>query len=140
MTKKALLIVGIILALLAPALVASSSLAVDVLNQGSGDNSGPCNNPDVNPKPAICNDNASSSKDNPLFGPNGIMTVAIRIISLIIGIAAIIMIIINAFKMVISGGDTQAIASARTGLIYALVGLMIAVIAQILVAFVLTEV
>ncbi|HUD81145.1 MAG TPA: hypothetical protein VMR08_00750 [Patescibacteria group bacterium] len=138
MTKKALLIIGLLLALLTPSFVVSSGRAVDILNPS--DNSGPCNNLDKTSEPAICNDNAASSKDNPLFGTNGILTVAIRIISLIIGIAAIIMIIINAFKMVISGGDTQAIASARTGLIYALVGLMIAVIAQILVAFVLTEV
>jgi hypothetical protein len=141
MTKKLLLIIGIITALLAPVLIGSPAFAIDILN-GSGGDSGPCNNPDATGSntPAICNDNAANSTDNPLFGPDGILTVSIKIISLIIGIMAIIMMIVNAIKLVTSGGDPKAVASGRDGIIYALIGLLVAVIAQLLVAFVLTEV
>jgi hypothetical protein len=140
MTKKLLLTIGIILALLAPAYVVSSVHAIDILNGGSGTNTGPCNNPNKTSQPAICSDNATNSTTNPLFGPDGILTVAIKIISVIAGIIAIIMLVINGFKFVVSGGDPQSVASARNGVIYALVGLAVCVLAQLLVAFVLTEV
>lgn len=61
----------------------------------------------------------------------------VGLLSTIVGIAAVIMIIISGFKYVTSGGDSGGIASAKTTLIYALVGLAIAALAQVLVRFVL---
>lgn len=62
----------------------------------------------------------------------------IRIISYIAGIAAIIAIILSGFKYITSGGDTNKIASAKNTLIYALVGVVVAVLAQLLVNFAFT--
>lgn len=61
----------------------------------------------------------------------------VNLLSTIVGIAAVIMIIVSGFKYVTSGGDSGGIASAKTTLIYALVGLAIAALAQVLVRFVL---
>lgn len=64
----------------------------------------------------------------------------VKVLSVVVGIAAVIMIIVSGFKYVTSGGDSGSIASAKTTLIYALVGLAIAALAQVLVRFVLNTV
>lgn len=61
----------------------------------------------------------------------------VNILSLIIGIASVIMIIISGLRFVFSNGDSNSVSSARNTLIYALVGLAIAVLAQIIVHLVL---
>jgi hypothetical protein len=63
----------------------------------------------------------------------------ILVISWIVGIVSIIMVIFGGFRYVTSGGDSAATASARNTIIYALVGLVIAVLAQTLVYFVFTR-
>lgn len=68
-----------------------------------------------------------------------ILKVVITIISLVIGIASVIIIIISGLRIIASNGDSQAVARARSGIIYALVGIAIAVLAEIIVAFVLNK-
>ena len=60
----------------------------------------------------------------------------INVLSLIVGIAAVIVIILSGFKYITSAGDSAKITSAKNTLIYALIGLAIAVLAQFLVNFV----
>lgn len=67
----------------------------------------------------------------------GLVKSIVTLLSTVVGIAAVIMIIISGFKYVTSGGDSGNIASAKTTLVYALVGLVIAALAQVLVKFVL---
>ena len=59
----------------------------------------------------------------------------VRILSTIVGIAAVIVIIIAGLKYITSGGDASKVASAKTTLIYALVGLVIVVLAQFIIRF-----
>jgi hypothetical protein len=68
---------------------------------------------------------------------NNITSLVVSTLSYIIGAVAIIMIILAGFKYVKSGGDSNNVSSAKTTLIYALVGLAIAALAQVLVHFVL---
>jgi tellurite resistance protein TehA-like permease len=135
---KRLLLGALFLTMFFPSLLLAQSVgaasSVQVLNTTTG----PCNNPDATSKPAICGDNAANGA-NPIFGSSGIVTVVVKIISLLIGFLAIIFLIIQAIKMTASGGDQQAVASARSGIIYALVGLVIAAFAQVLVYFVLDK-
>lgn len=69
---------------------------------------------------------------------NGIIRSVIFILSFIVGFVSVIMVIISGFKYVTSGGDSGGVASAKTTLIYALVGLVIVALAQIIVATVLS--
>ncbi len=59
----------------------------------------------------------------------------IDILSYIIGIAAIIMIIFAGFRYVTSGGDSGSVKNAKNTLIYAIVGLAIAALVQVIVIF-----
>ena len=64
----------------------------------------------------------------------------INIFSIIVGIVAVIMIIIGGFKFITSAGDSGRITSARQTIIYALIGLVIVALAQIIVRFILTRI
>lgn len=70
---------------------------------------------------------------------NRLVATTVNILSWIVGIAAVIMIIVGGFRYVISGGDSNAISGAKTTILYALIGLVVALLAQGLVQFVLTR-
>jgi hypothetical protein len=73
-------------------------------------------------------------------GVKRVIAAAINILSIIVGVAAVIMIVIAGMKYVTSGGDSSSIASAKNTLIYAIVGLIVTALAQFIVRFVLGSV
>jgi len=70
-------------------------------------------------------------------GLNSIIRAVVTILSYIVGVAAVIMVIIAGLKYITANGDSNSIGSAKNTLVYALLGLAIAVLAQVLVHFVL---
>lgn len=68
---------------------------------------------------------------------NKVVAAVINILSVLVGIAAVIMIMVSGFRYVTSGGDSSKIASAKSTLIYAVIGLVIVAMAQIIVKYVL---
>ncbi len=64
---------------------------------------------------------------------------AVVILSIVVGVAAVIMVILAGFKYITSGGESGRVANAKNTLIYALVGLAVAALAQFLVHFVLNQ-
>lgn len=73
-------------------------------------------------------------------GVSGIIKTVINLLSLIVGVVAVIMIVIGGLKYVISSGDSGNVTSAKNTILFALVGLVIVALAQVLVRFVLTRV
>ena len=67
------------------------------------------------------------------------LKVTISIMSFVIGATGVIMIIIAGISMVTSGGDPQKVASARRSVLFALIGLTIAALAEVIVVFVLSK-
>ncbi len=63
----------------------------------------------------------------------------INLFSWAIGVIAVIMIIFGGFKFVASTGDSGKVASARSTIIYALIGLVVVALAQTIVKFVLGQ-
>lgn len=63
----------------------------------------------------------------------------INILSIIVGLIAVIMIIINGLKLITSNGDSNRVSSARQGIIYAVVGLIFVALAQVIVKFVINN-
>jgi len=80
------------------------------------------------------------SSEDPVSGQNGILYKATRLLSIIAGVAAIILIVVSAIFFITANGDASNIASARNTLIGAIVGLVIVVCAQAILNFVLTKV
>lgn len=71
---------------------------------------------------------------------NDLIASIVNIFSVIVGVIAVIMIIFGGFKYITSGGDSGKISSAKTTIIYAIVGLIIVALAQVIVRFVLNKV
>lgn len=92
--------------------------------------------------PAVCKDDKATASDseNPLIGPEGVVTRGVQIFAMILGITSIVVILINAVRMITSNGDAQSIAGSRNGLFYAIIGIVIALSAQIIVTFILQKV
>jgi multisubunit Na+/H+ antiporter MnhB subunit len=57
----------------------------------------------------------------------------------IIGAISVIMLIIGGIRYVVSGGDSSAVTSAKNTILYAIVGIIVALLAYALVNFVLTS-
>lgn len=73
---------------------------------------------------------------------SGIQTIATRVVdvfSVVVGIASVIMIIYSGFRYITSGGESGSVSSAKNTLIYAIVGLIIVVLAQLIVTYVLNS-
>jgi hypothetical protein len=64
---------------------------------------------------------------------------AVNIFSWIVGVAAVLAIIYGGFKYITSGGDQNSISAAKTTILYAIVGLLVVVFAQIVVRFIVTQ-
>ena len=63
----------------------------------------------------------------------------INLASLVVGVVAVIMVIVGGFKYVTSQGDSGGITSAKNTIIYAVVGLIIVALAQVIVRFVVNK-
>jgi len=69
----------------------------------------------------------------------GILTFAVNIFSVIVGVIAVIMLIVGGLKYITSGGDTNNVSGAKNTIVYALIGLVIVALAQFIVHFVLAK-
>ncbi len=67
------------------------------------------------------------------------MEAALRIVFGIIGALALLIITISGFRYITSAGDPQKASEARSGIIYALIGLIVAISAQAIVVFVVNR-
>jgi hypothetical protein len=71
---------------------------------------------------------------------NDIIKTVINIFSLIVGVISVIMIIIGGLKYITSGGNDSNVAGAKNTILYAVIGLVIVALAQVIVNFVLNKV
>jgi uncharacterized membrane protein len=71
---------------------------------------------------------------------NGTVTNAINIISLVVAVIAVIMVIVGGLKYITSQGESAGTAGAKNTIIYAIVGLIIVALAQLIVRFVVNRV
>jgi hypothetical protein len=72
-------------------------------------------------------------------GINNLIRRIVNIISVIVGIIAVIMIIFGGFRYITSGGSAEKVTAAKNTILYALIGLIIVALAQVIVRFVLRE-
>lgn len=68
---------------------------------------------------------------------NTIIENIINILSFVVGVVAVIAIIIAGLQFVTADGNQEKIAKARTAILYAVIGLVVVAIAQLIVVFVL---
>jgi hypothetical protein len=82
---------------------------------------------------STCDPNAGTKVED-------IITGVINVLSIIVGFAAVLMLIVGGLKFITANGDSGAISSARSTITYSLIGLVVVFAAQILVHFVIRKV
>ena len=134
--KKSLAILSLLSAWAVPVVVPITAHAVDVINPV-------CQQSHLSPdeQPDICkeNRNIKASKEDPIFGPNGLLSTVVNILSALGAFLAVIIIIIGGTKMVVSSGDANSVASARRTVLYAVISLAIIGGAQLAVRFIINQ-
>jgi len=71
---------------------------------------------------------------------NNVITSVINLLTIVIGALAVIMIIVAGARFITSGGDASKVSGAKNAIVFALVGLVVVILAQMIVHFVLTTV
>jgi len=93
-------------------------------------------------KTAVCEGIAATGADG-CSSSTGDSTVkdlikrVINIFSWIAGIVSVFMVIFGGFKYITSGGDSAGITSAKNTILYAIIGLVVVALAQVIVRFVI---
>lgn len=70
---------------------------------------------------------------------NKTLATVVNLLSSIVGVIAVIMIIVSGFKYITAAGDANKVASAKSTLIYAIIGLVVVAMAQVIVRFVINK-
>lgn len=73
-----------------------------------------------------------------LFGDTGVFKQVTNTILYIVGIIAVIMLIIGGIRYITSGGDAKKVTDAKNTVLYAIIGLVIALLAFAIVNFVIS--
>jgi hypothetical protein len=128
--KRIIIILSLLLGLLTPVVAPTLVLAqTEPLKEA-------CDQTKGSQKPATCY-NIANPNENPITGPNGIIIKASRIIALITGAAAVIVIMVAGLRYIVSAGDPNSVNTAKNAILYAMVGLVVSVFAPIVIGFVL---
>ncbi len=122
---KKLLVIGMVLLALAVLVVPTGVGFADAITDG------------VN---ATCTGGSCPTTANAEDKVNTLVQDVIKIFSWVVGVLSVIMIIFGGFKYITSGGDAGKVTSAKNTILYALVALVIAALAQLIVLFVLGNV
>lgn len=86
---------------------------------------------------AICE--AGKKNSGTLVGDGGILTKVIQTFAYVAGIVAVITGAVGGIRIAISNGDPGAVKGGKETVIYAIVGLVVAIFAQSIVIFVLKK-
>lgn len=81
----------------------------------------------------------SNKNGDPKQGLQNLAKTITNAFSVVIGAAAVIMILFGGFRYITSGGDSGRVGSAKNTLIYAIVGLIIVALAQVIVHYVIVQ-
>jgi uncharacterized membrane protein len=72
-------------------------------------------------------------------GVDSAIALILNIFSAIAGVVAVVMIVVGGLKFITSQGDANKTAGARNTILYAVIGLVVVALAQVIVHFVLTK-
>lgn len=93
----------------------------------------------LNTNPAQAGANAARGAGMPveLVGTDGAFSRITNTILYIVGIIAVIMLVLGGIRYILSGGDSKKVTDAKNTIMYAIIGLIIAVFSYAIVNFVI---
>ena len=75
-----------------------------------------------------------------LIGDNGVFSRITNTVLLIVGLISVIMLVYGGLRYILSGGDSKKVTDAKNTILYAIIGLIISMLAYAIVHFVLNSV
>lgn len=86
--------------------------------------------------------NAARAEGMPseLIGDNGVFSRLTSTVLLIVGLISVIMLVYGGLRYILSGGDSKKVTDAKNTILYAIIGLIISLLAYAIVKFVLNSV
>lgn len=93
------------------------------------------------PEATVCKEQESSPTPecNSIYGECGILTKAAKLLARIVGVVSLVVIIIGGMRYVLASGDPSKINSAKSTIIFAIAGLVIASLAQTIAVFIISR-
>lgn len=79
---------------------------------------------------------ASNNSGQQLFGANSFWTNIVNTMIFIVGTVSVLMIVVGGLRYVLSGGDSSATTSAKNTILYAIIGVVVALMAYAIINFV----
>jgi len=132
--KNSLLILVTLLITAVPAAVPTSvAFAASCSNIGTQVGQGASGAANNGQQSDLCN----SSTGTQTSDISSVASKIVNIFSIIVGAVSIIMIIYGGFRYITSGGASERVGNAKNTIIYAVIGLIIVALAQLIVHFVL---
>lgn len=131
--RTAILSLVTLFALAAPSLVPATVSAQDTIQQGV------CQGATNPTKPFESNGNCQTGTGGAASRVDNIIKEVINILTIIVGVIAVIMIIIGGLQYITSGGSSEKVSKAKNTILYAIIGLIIVALAQVIVRFVLNK-
>lgn len=92
--------------------------------------------------PALAGAEAARADGMPaeLIGATGVFTRIANTVLFAVGIISVIMLIVGGLRYVVSGGDSKKVTDAKNTIMYAIIGLIIAILSYAIVNFVINAV
>jgi len=84
----------------------------------------------------------STDEDDPNNPENAVSDLAndiVNVLTFVVGVVSVIMIIIGGLRYITSAGDSGNITNAKNTILYAIVGLVIVIVAQVIVNLVVSQ-
>jgi Type IV secretion system pilin len=130
--KIALLRLSAVLVIASPLAISGGVAAQNVQNNINGNT---CGGSDLN----INGGSDCSNTQGAGTTLNSRIATVVNVMSAIVGIIAVIIIIVAGLRYVSSGGSEEGVKGAKNSIMYAIIGLVIVALAQIIVHFVLNK-
>lgn len=81
----------------------------------------------------------TAEQQTSLFGAGSVFETVSRVLIFLVGAISVIMLIFGGIRYTVSGGDKTAVESAKNTIMYAIIGIIVALLAYAVVAFVVNS-
>jgi hypothetical protein len=136
--KSLLLKISIAFALFFPMMMSSQPAYADCIKPVSNQEAIQCGACGANGQIACGTVDANSKKAATDLGTT--IKNVLNLISLFVGVLAVIMVMVGGFRYITSGGKQENVSAAKNTLLYAVIGLAVVALSQAIVHFVLSNI
>lgn len=85
----------------------------------------------------VCKSQGNTS--NPVYGSDSILIKVTNLIAVFAGVIAVFIIVIAGGRFVTSGGDSNNVSTAKNTILYALIGIVVIILARTIIVYVINH-